>query len=100
MSESKPSCAKATDGKPGTATRRWKMPKWMKPYAPLICNTGGNDVAELVNGHADPLVNLPLSTIQFGVKSQVIMLLRLKNAGYLNSVLKAARTRKARHAKR
>ena len=58
--------------------RKWKMPKWMKPYEPLIVNTGGNDVTDMVNGHADPLINLPLSTLQACVKSQISLLYVLK----------------------
>lgn len=56
---------------------RWKIPGWMVPYVEYVVNTGGNDVEELVNGNADPLINLPLSTIQFGVKSQILLLERL-----------------------
>jgi hypothetical protein len=59
------------------ATKAWAMPAWMKPYAPLIVNTGGNDITQMMNGHADPLINLPLSTLQACVKSQVDLLERL-----------------------
>ena len=61
----------------------WKMPKWMEKYRSLICNTGGNPVDEMVNGNADPRVNLPLSTLQACVKSQVIFLNTLKQKGLL-----------------
>ena len=54
--------------------RKQKLPKWMKPYLPLIVNTGGNDVEEMYNGHADPYINLPLSTLQACVKSQIALL--------------------------
>ena len=63
---------------------RWKMPRWMKPYRQLIVNTGGNSVEDLVSGHADPRVNLPLSTLQACVKSQVSLLGRLYLGGHLN----------------
>ena len=63
--------------------KKWTMPKWMEPYAQYICNTGGNDVVEMMNGTADPRVNLPLSTLQACVKSQVIMLDRLQKDGML-----------------
>lgn len=63
--------------------KKWTMPAWMKPYAPCICNTGGNDIAEMMNGNADPRVNLPLSTLQCAVKSQVAMLEQLREAGFL-----------------
>jgi hypothetical protein len=59
-------------------SRTWKMPKWMEMYREHFANTGGNSIEELMNGDADPRVNLPLSTIQFGVKSQVSMLTRLR----------------------
>ena len=55
----------------------------MVRYENHITNTGGNDVTEMVNGHADPRVNLPLSTLQACVKSQVILLSRLHKAGWL-----------------
>lgn len=61
----------------------WKMPKWMKKYRALICNTGGNDIESMVNGNADPVINLPLSTLQACVKSQVILLESLYEAGKL-----------------
>lgn len=57
--------------------KKWKMPKWMRPYERFIVNTGGNDVTEMMNGNADPLINLPLSTLQACVKSQVSMLYQL-----------------------
>ena len=59
--------------------RKQKLPKWMKPYLPFIVNTGGNNVEEMYNGHADPRVNLPLSTLQACVKSQILLLYVLKN---------------------
>jgi hypothetical protein len=63
--------------------KKWVMPDWMKPYREMFCNTGGNSVEDLINGNADPIVNLPLSTIQFGAKSQLGMILRLHEAGKL-----------------
>lgn len=53
---------------------KWEMPKWMEPYRDLIVNTGGNSVETLVNGNANPMTNLPLSTLQACVKSQVALL--------------------------
>lgn len=64
-------------------TRDWRMPEWMKPYAAFIVNTGGNDIEEMVNGDADPFINLPLSTLQACVKSQVELLERLRHGGKL-----------------
>lgn len=55
----------------------WVMPTWMECYRELIVNTGGNSVEELTNGDASPLINLPLSTLQACVKSQVALLSRL-----------------------
>lgn len=65
------------------SNKKWTMPKWMSPYAGFICNTGGNDITEMMNGNADPRVNLPLSTLQCAVKSQVLMLNALHRAGKL-----------------
>lgn len=62
---------------------KWKMPPWMEPYREHIVNTGGNRVEDMVNGSASPLVNLPLSTLQACVKSQVALLNRLHDAGVL-----------------
>lgn len=58
-------------------SKKWKMPKWMEPYREYIVNTGGNSVEDMVNGNADPLTNLPLSTLQACVKSQVALLQHL-----------------------
>ena len=63
---------------------RWRLPKWMQPYAVYIVNTGGNDVEEMVNGNVDPFINLPLSTLQACVKSQVALLERLHIEGRLS----------------
>lgn len=63
--------------------KRWKMPKWMGPYKRFVCNTGGNDIEDMMNGNASPLINLPLSTLQACVKSQVILLESLHAAGDL-----------------
>ena len=58
----------------------WTMPEWMEPYREFIGNTGGNEIEDMVNGNASPIINLPLSTLQACVKSQVSMLLRLHEA--------------------
>lgn len=55
-------------------TKKWKMPKWMEPYREQIVNTSGNTVEDMVNGNASPIINLPLSTLQACVKSQVLLL--------------------------
>lgn len=59
------------------------MPEWMEDYRDLILNTGGNGIEEMVNGNADPRVNLPLSTLQACVKSQVVFLELLHQRGWL-----------------
>lgn len=61
----------------------WAMPEWMQPYKNYIRNTGGNDVTELMNGNTDPMINLPLSTLQACVKSQVGLLYELYERGLL-----------------
>lgn len=60
----------------------WTMPKWMEPYRKYIRNTGGNTVECMMNGNADPVINLPLSTLQACVKSQVSLLMYLHEKGY------------------
>jgi hypothetical protein len=64
--------------------KKWNMPKWMEPIRGMIVNTGGNPIEEMMNGNASPLINLPLSTLQACVKSQVSLLNRLYNEGMLN----------------
>lgn len=54
--------------------KAWSMPKWMEPFRGKIVNTGGNTIEEMMNGNADPQINLPLSTLQACVKSQVLLL--------------------------
>ena len=66
-------------------SKKWKMPKWMEKYRDFICNTGGNKVEDMVNGNADPRINLPLSTLQACVKSQVGLLLKLHESGVMNA---------------
>lgn len=71
------------------AARTWRMPKWMEPFAPLITNTGTSEqnrvavVERMYNGSTDPRVNLPLSTLEACVKSQVGLLHELKEKGCL-----------------
>jgi len=67
----------------GTKPARRELPLWMRPYLVYICNTGGNDIEDMWNGDADPVINLPLSTLQAAVKSQIILLQRLYDAGLL-----------------
>lgn len=62
---------------------QWAMPEWMKRYEPLIHNTGGNDVTEMVNDRTGPDVNLPRAVLAACVKSQVSLLETLHAAGML-----------------
>jgi hypothetical protein len=61
----------------------WTMPDWMESLRKFIGNTGGNSVEAMVNGDATPFSNLPLSTLQACVKSQVNLLERLHNHNIL-----------------
>jgi len=74
------------------AKKRWTMPDWMRPYAPLFINTGREPtvaaIEEMNNGNTDPRINLPLSTLEACVKTQVGFLTRLKNRGALSGTLK------------
>ena len=62
---------------------RWTMPEWMKKYESLITNTGGNSVERLVNGRTNPIINLPLSTLEACVYAQVQLLQVLYEKGLL-----------------
>lgn len=66
-----------------TQDQQWTMPEWMEPYRELIHNTGGNGIEKMMNGNANPFVNLPLSTLQACVKSQVGLLYTLEKQGML-----------------
>ena len=48
-------------------------------------NTGGGDIEDMVNGDADPRINLPLSTLQACVKSQVDLLGNLHKRWFLRN---------------
>lgn len=53
------------------------MPKWMKRYAPLIVNTGGNNIEDLVNDdgtNSNVFNNAPRALVCAAVKSQVKLL--------------------------
>lgn len=65
--------------------KKWTMPKWMELYRNCIVNTGGNAIEDMVNGDANPQVNLPLSTLQACVKSQVALLALLHVRECLNN---------------
>lgn len=90
----KPKRVSKSAGEPSAAPAlhqaSWRMPNWMHPYADLITNTGDSDpdrvkvIERMYNGNADPFVNLPLSTLQACVKSQVALLYRMFALGLLN----------------
>ena len=69
--------------KPRAKPAREELPLWIRPYLAHIWNTGGNDIEDMWNGDADPFINLPLSTLQAAVKSQIMLLWRLHDAGLL-----------------
>lgn len=81
--------------------RGWSMPEWMRPFAPLITNTGRHDsgdpkvIEQMFNKHTDPRVNLPLSTLEACVIAQVSLLERLRVEGYFDGsgALVPSRTR-------
>ena len=56
----------------------------MEKYRECIVNTGANSVEDLANGLADPLINLPLSTLQACCKSQISLLTRLYEKGFIS----------------
>lgn len=67
----------------------WTMPKWMIPLAPLINNTGGNEIEDLVNDHTTTVeVNAPRAIICVAVKSQILLLQSLMKHGLLRSKIK------------
>lgn len=70
---------------------KWTVPAWMEQFIPLIHNTGGNPVPEMMNGRATPDVNLPLAVLQACVKSQVGLLVTLRERGFLDPSAKDIR---------
>ena len=68
-----------------TESPEWKMPDWMEKYREFIGNTGGNSVEELMNNHrVDTDTNVVLSMLIVAVDSQIGLLIRLKNNGFLS----------------
>ena len=64
----------------------WKMPKWMKPYRDIICNTGGNSIEELMNDHkTNAFNNVIRAALIVSVNSQVTLLHRLHENGLLKA---------------
>lgn len=63
--------------------KAWTMPEWMRPYANLINQTGGNDIEELLNRTFPPGSNDVVAAMQISVMSQVRLLAGLRAAGLL-----------------
>ena len=68
--------------------RKWKQPKWMAAYVPLLKNTGGtfDDPAEAMNCDArncNLAVNAPRAALCIAVQSQVLLLQTLHDKGML-----------------
>lgn len=80
-------CLKALGQKIHTAKHNrvpyWTMPDWMKSYSDRIWNTSGNDIEEMVNDDTPVQVNAPRAVLAACVKSQVALLIRLREAGLL-----------------
>ena len=64
-------------------TRPWEMPAWMQHYRKLIVDADGAHLEQLVNGHANPLYDAPLSGLQISVRAQVRLLEKLHAQGLL-----------------
>jgi hypothetical protein len=73
----------------GYLIHRWIMPAWMKPYAKMILNTGGNSIEDLVNDdgkNSNVFNNAPRALICASVKSQVGLLEQLYDKGLLKKI--------------
>lgn len=70
--------------KPAVAAKPWTMPDWMEKYRPLINNTGGNSVEDLVRDQkTNVFINAPRAMLCVAIKSQVILLESLREAGHI-----------------
>ncbi len=68
---------------------RWIMPAWMKPYAKMILNTGGNNIEDLVNDdgtNSNVFNNAPRALICAAIKSQIGLLELLYEKGLLTNL--------------
>lgn len=63
-----------------------EIPDWMTPYLPLIGNTYGNDVEELVNRKIDSPYDFVVALMQSCVESQLGLLTRLHKRGALGKL--------------
>lgn len=66
------------------------MPVWMEPYRELIGNTGGNSIEEMMVDDSDPRINLPRCVLAVAVKSQVGLLMTLRERAMLAEIIKPA----------
>lgn len=73
-----------------SGNKKWIMPKWMKFYAKMILNTGGNNIEDLVNDdgqNSNIFNNAPRALICASVKSQVGLLEQLYEKGLLKEAI-------------
>jgi hypothetical protein len=64
----------------------WVMPNWMEKYRPLINNTGGNSIEDLINDkETNAMNNLIRSALILAVESQVNLLFALHQHNHLDS---------------
>ena len=68
--------------------KKWETPEWMRPYVPMLKNTGGtfDDPAEAMNCDArncNLAVNAPRAALCIAVLSQVLLLEDLYRRGLL-----------------
>lgn len=70
---------------------KFVIPAWMKPYAKMILNTGGNSIEDLMNDdgkNSNIFNNAPRALICTAVKSQVQLLAQLYARGLLMNLTK------------
>jgi hypothetical protein len=73
-------------GQTKTKRKPWVMPEWMEPYRDLFQNTGGNPIEELMNDtETNGSNNVIRSALIISVDSQVTLLHRLRNKGFLSN---------------
>jgi hypothetical protein len=62
---------------------KWTMPKWMKPYMPLISYYGEEYITEMVNDMTPIQVNAPRVLIAVEIRGCVQMITKLHDKGLL-----------------
>lgn len=66
---------------------KWVMPEYLEKYRDLIGNTGGNAIEELMNdNHTDAFTNMFRSAMIVSVDSQIRLLERLYEKGFLKTI--------------